>query len=62
MKKKFLSNIFKKQRFAEETNIEWTGPSVRVKDGKALLNSPEMKRDMEAAAKLAAYHKQRKSL
>ncbi|BES72586.1 hypothetical protein RE428_36040 [Marinobacter nanhaiticus D15-8W] len=34
-------------------HFEWTGPSVRVSDGEALLNSDQMKRDLEAAKKLS---------
>lgn len=44
-----------------ESNVEWTGPSVRVKDGEALLNSDEMKRDLEAAKKLREYHERKNS-
>lgn len=39
-----------------ESNVVWTGPSIRVKDGVSLLNSDEMKRDLEAAKKLKVYH------
>lgn len=48
---KFLKKLFS---FPDEieSNVEWTGPSVRVKDGLALLNSEEVKRDTEAARKL----------
>lgn len=44
-----------------ESNVEWTGPSVRVKDGKGLLDSDEMKRDTEAAKKLREYHERKNS-
>jgi len=39
-----------------ESNVVWTGPSTRVKDGESLLNSVEMKRDLDSAKKLKAYH------
>ncbi len=48
---KFLKGLFYMPDNIE-SNVEWTGPSVRVKDGKALLNSEELKRDLEAVEKL----------
>lgn len=48
---KFLKGLFYMPDDIE-SNVEWTGPSVRVKDGKALLNSEELKRDLEAVEKL----------
>jgi len=42
-----------------DSNVQWTGPSVRVKDGKALLDSEELKRDAEAAKKLREYHERK---
>jgi hypothetical protein len=48
---KFLKGLFYMPDNIE-SNVEWTGPSVRVKDGEALLNSEELKRDLEAVEKL----------
>lgn len=35
-----------------DSRVVWTGPSVRVRDGRALLNSEEMKRDLAAVRRL----------
>lgn len=36
----------------EDSRVVWTGPSVRVRSGQDLLDSEEMKRDIEAAIRL----------
>ena len=38
----------------EDSNVTWTGPSVRVRDVRSLLDSDEMKRDIEAIKRLRA--------
>lgn len=35
-----------------ESDVVWTGRSIRLKNGEALLESAEIKRDLDAAARL----------
>lgn len=35
-----------------DVRVEWTGPSVRVRDGRALLHSQEMQKDLAAVRRL----------
>lgn len=43
---------------SEDGHVIWTGPSVRIRDGEELLNSPEMKRDLDAARRLSLANKE----